>query len=680
MLEATRGATQPVQRGTGTNIAHALKHEYTILGELGSGGMGVVYAAIDHRLGRRVAIKQLRQPPSPRLQSRLVSEAKAMAMVVSPHVVRVFKVLHKEGGPYIVMELVQGESLRRWVLRRERCIDQIIKLFVQAGHGLWAIHKAGLVHRDFKPDNVLVDHHGTALVADLGIAVEHGHATGMTTCPNTRLHEPDSETTVLMTGSPRYMSPEQQRGERLTDKSDQYSFAVALWECIFDSAPKRASGRPSAQSQQVDALHDSELPSGFVNALTRALSERPGDRFPTMPALLAELDKGGEHTTLRTHLAFWIHRHRRLIATLAFAVSATSQIPIQHDEREFNSQISLQSLSKLRLESSFISETQWRQQVDNLHFHLSAHFPGFVDRPNYMHTKVELINRGRNGLSLAEARVLLRDFSRNITSHIAIHPEWETPRLPRYLRSTAPTASPTSYTPRISDYIGQTNETCSQSYNEIRRVHTYHNLKDTRSAYMIQNVDPGPFRGKFLELEGWYRVQGPPSSAAKPLFFALDSSGRGLLPYYTGYLSFHSNHWEKFRIPLYVSTDAPSIVIGGIAFGEGSSLFDGFRLYERKGHTRVPLSLPSLDFGSPLHERWIFYARKGITPHFRSVQGRCGPGVELSGYKLEDPEHQPSVPRISVPLGSALRASFFPVPNESESSSQAQENLNNAKR
>ncbi len=214
---------------------------YRIERLLGQGGMGVVYAAFDPELGRRVAVKVIR----PELASygaliaaRLAREARAMAQVAHPNVIAVYDVGSDDGQVFVAMELVDGRTLRDWLRERERSWREVLEVFRAAGEGLAAAHDARLVHRDFKPDNVLIDRAGRVRVSDFGLAravaeeassSDIGMAAGSGTLELTR--------TGATVGTPAYMAPEQ-HGQRPTDeRTDQFSFCVALWEALYGERP-----------------------------------------------------------------------------------------------------------------------------------------------------------------------------------------------------------------------------------------------------------------------------------------------------------------------------------------------------------------------------------------------------------------------------------------------------------
>jgi serine/threonine protein kinase len=202
-----------------------------ILGELvGAGGMGLVYAAEDPELHRRVAIKLLRPgfdaEPSHRL--RFLREARAMAQLSHPHVVTVYDVGTVGEQSFVVMELVRGGTLREW-LRQPRTAAEVLSVFERAGQGLAAAHAAGLVHRDFKPENVLLSDEGRVLVSDFGLARSLSQEEWL------NVSQLDSAPKLM--GTPLYMAPEQLRGEVATPKSDVFAFSVALYAALYGKPP-----------------------------------------------------------------------------------------------------------------------------------------------------------------------------------------------------------------------------------------------------------------------------------------------------------------------------------------------------------------------------------------------------------------------------------------------------------
>jgi serine/threonine protein kinase len=208
---------------------------YVIERVIGAGGMGVVYAARDPDLDRRVALKRLRGDfgGGETRQNLLLREARAMARLSHPNVVAVHDVVLHDGQLFIAMELIAGVSLADWLasepgLSRRR----IVQAFLEAGRGLAAAHAVGLVHRDFKPANVLRDRSGRVAVTDFGIA----RAT--TEAPE----EGDAAKTRIAFGTPAYMSPEQHRLEEADARSDQFSFCVALYEALYKEHPFAAPG------------------------------------------------------------------------------------------------------------------------------------------------------------------------------------------------------------------------------------------------------------------------------------------------------------------------------------------------------------------------------------------------------------------------------------------------------
>jgi tRNA A-37 threonylcarbamoyl transferase component Bud32 len=248
---------------------------YEVRELLGEGAMGSVYAAHDPQLDRRVAIKLVRSDRQghAELHARLAREAKTLAQVRHPNVVAVHDAGQLDDGVFIAMELVEGETLRRWLLGGRRPWRDIVAAFAQAGRGLAAAHAAGIVHRDFKPDNVIVERTGRVVVGDFGVAAAAG-----------------DESAVA--GTLRYMAPEQLEGRGVDARADQYAFATALWEALFNELPfppgtqAGVSGKSSPQPPR-----GTPVPPALARVLWRALSRAPSARFPDMGALLEALER-----------------------------------------------------------------------------------------------------------------------------------------------------------------------------------------------------------------------------------------------------------------------------------------------------------------------------------------------------------------------------------------------------
>jgi tetratricopeptide (TPR) repeat protein len=272
---------------------------YVVMHTLGAGGMGVVYSAFDPELDRKVAIKLLQALPGGSEsggQTWLLREAQAMARLAHPNVVAVYDVGEMPGDRvFLAMELVEGVSLRAW-LRQKRTWREIVAVMRAAGAGLAAAHAAGLVHRDFKPDNVLVGNDGRTRVMDFGLARLHGsdeHA-ARTSDLQIETKSPLSERltaagTVL--GTPAYMAPEIYRGQATDARADQFAFGVALYEALYHTRPfdKRALVEQRATAPKPPAR--TKVPAWLERVVLRALALDPAQRFATMDAMLVALGK-----------------------------------------------------------------------------------------------------------------------------------------------------------------------------------------------------------------------------------------------------------------------------------------------------------------------------------------------------------------------------------------------------
>ncbi|MEM9462091.1 MAG: serine/threonine-protein kinase [Myxococcota bacterium] len=303
---------------------------YVVLGTLGQGGMGTVLEAFDHTLDRKVAIKVLHEDLDDTHTARLLREARAMAKLSHPNVVPVFEADTAGDQTFVVMELVQGQTLRDWIRQQPRPDwRQCVEMFIQVGQGLAAAHAEGLVHRDFKPSNAIVDDEGRARVLDFGLArridvgstdggglghqggpTEHDRALDPPAPEHTdspAMHRRDDDAlafdplsaraltkTGIIVGTPAYMPPEQVKGREADARSDQFSFCVSLYEAVYGERPFEGStltGRMDSMTRNRvrPAPKSHPVPARLRALLLRGLAARPEERWPSMDALLHQL-------------------------------------------------------------------------------------------------------------------------------------------------------------------------------------------------------------------------------------------------------------------------------------------------------------------------------------------------------------------------------------------------------
>ena len=271
-----------------------------ILHELGAGGMGVVYAAYDPELDRRVALKVLgEETQDDTSHARLLREAQTMARISHPNVITVHDVGVVDERLFIAMELVEGHDLKAW-MQSEHGWQEVLDVLVQAGRGLAAAHEQGLIHRDFKPANVLVGDDGLVRVLDFGLARSLGAPEDTGAAKTDKLsssHNSHSEAltrTGAIAGTPAYMSPEQHARAELDDRSDQFSFCVTAFEALFGERPFDGNGRMALMLKATQGDHrpvpkGTSVPARISSAVLRGLAPKPGDRWPDMNTLLAQL-------------------------------------------------------------------------------------------------------------------------------------------------------------------------------------------------------------------------------------------------------------------------------------------------------------------------------------------------------------------------------------------------------
>ncbi len=268
----------------------------TIIGEIGSGGMGTVYAAFDEKLDRKVAVKVLRGERE--WHPRVLREGQALAKVSHPNVVQVYEAGEHDGDLFLSMEFVDGPTLAEWLKDETRSWRDVLGAFVQAGRGLAAAHAAGIIHRDFKPQNVLVGTDGRVRVLDFGLARSSETIRSVRTAP------PDASGVLLqpitrsgaVLGTRLYMSPEQHRGEEVDERADQFSFCVALYEALYKVRPFEGDTERALMTSVLDGKlkappSDSRVPAWVRRVVMKGLATRPGNRHPSMDAVLELLGR-----------------------------------------------------------------------------------------------------------------------------------------------------------------------------------------------------------------------------------------------------------------------------------------------------------------------------------------------------------------------------------------------------
>ncbi|MEE9385520.1 MAG: serine/threonine-protein kinase [Nannocystaceae bacterium] len=267
---------------------------FTVQHKLGTGGMGVVYACRDEVLDRDVAVKLLHARCDKTSRRRIMREAKAMARLSHPNVVTVHEIGESDGAAFLVMELVRGSTALSWLRAEKRETNEILDVFLGAGRGLAAAHANGLVHRDFKPENIMIDEDGRALVTDFGLARgEVADPVSEATDPATPTSSTETTATGIVVGTPAYMAPETFAEGRTDARTDQFSFCAAMWEGLYGQRP--FTGGDLAALARAATEHSPLVPRGSAvprklrEAMERGLMPDPRDRWASMEDLLDSL-------------------------------------------------------------------------------------------------------------------------------------------------------------------------------------------------------------------------------------------------------------------------------------------------------------------------------------------------------------------------------------------------------
>jgi len=271
---------------------------FPILGRLGEGGMGTVFSAYDEQLDRKIAVKVMlptRGAGGSQGRERMRREAQAMARLSHPNIVAVHEVGEVDQQVFIAMEFVRGVSLDVWLTQRPRPWAEVLGVFRRAGRGLVAAHDAGLVHRDFKPSNVMVGDDGQIKILDFGLARAAREVARSTDylAPEKQDEASLTRTGAIM-GTPAFMSPEQHAGDTATAQSDQFSFCVALYAALYGTHPFPTETLPSLVAAVCDGVpteppKDSPVPVWVRRVVMRGMAREPDARHPSMAVLLDAL-------------------------------------------------------------------------------------------------------------------------------------------------------------------------------------------------------------------------------------------------------------------------------------------------------------------------------------------------------------------------------------------------------
>ena len=275
---------------------------YKLVSPLGAGGMGQVWRAVDQRLSRTVAVKILPDSSASDLRLRFEQEARAASALQHPNIVSIFDVGTESGLPYIVSELVEGETLRALMGKGPIPLRRVLEIASQVAGGMAAAHHVGITHRDLKPENIMVAADGRAKILDFGLAKRAAAPQGSKAdnATDTYLSEPG---TIL--GTANYMSPEQARGLAVDLRSDQFSFGILLFEMLCGKQPFKRDSTPQTLAaiiaEDAPALPTS-LPVPLRWVVERCLEKEPSQRYGSTADLYRDLRHMREHLTdLSTH-------------------------------------------------------------------------------------------------------------------------------------------------------------------------------------------------------------------------------------------------------------------------------------------------------------------------------------------------------------------------------------------
>lgn len=335
---------------------------YTILRRVGRGAMGEVYEAEDESLQRQVALKLIHAVDS---KDSIRDEARVIAQINHPNVVTVYEVGEHQGILFIAMEFVIGQTLSEWI-EKDHPLSSLLDVLIQAGDGLYAAHRSDIVHRDFKPDNILVGEDGRVRVTDFGLATPESesfiHGTS-------QLRDPLVSSKGELIGTPAYMSPEQFRGEKATHLSDQFAFGIVCWEVLFKQMPFSGQSIEALSKAVIDGQMRGTQTGNRKNrqlkhVFAKMLSSLDTHRFESMSQVLLRLREIQKPPIKR----------KALLAASAIGVSAALMFSLQNKSApavscdQGNAQIApiWNQNIKASLTANLESKSNWQDAIQNI--------------------------------------------------------------------------------------------------------------------------------------------------------------------------------------------------------------------------------------------------------------------------------------------------------------------------
>jgi serine/threonine protein kinase len=351
--------------------------QYEILGELGAGGMGVLYRARDTRLQRIVALKRLKPEASgdPERRRRLIQEARSASSLNHPHVVTIYEIGQdpESGDDFIAMELVEGESLHARLARGRLDVDEALRLATEIASGLAAAHAAGIVHRDIKPSNVMITREGHAKMLDFGLAKHTVPLADSEVSSAPTLSEGPRTGTGAILGTPAYMSPEQAHGRPVDARTDVFAFGLLLYEALTGERAMRGETTAAVISA---ILRDDPVPVRSLRpevdrdveaVVDRCLVKAPEARYPDAAALLRDLEACRTRRAARRLSLLTILRRPAYalpLAALAIVLVVFTVVTARRLSRErWARQEALPGLVRLADEGRFVAAYRLGQQI-----------------------------------------------------------------------------------------------------------------------------------------------------------------------------------------------------------------------------------------------------------------------------------------------------------------------------
>lgn len=606
--------------------------QYSILDRLGEDNTGSIHVAKDHVLGRRVAIKSIESFASLDEKRRTFHNLKRASGAYSPYLLGILDVFETKHAIQLVTPLVNGASLHHWLIRRQRSMQDILQVFLDSGRGLLALHEIGLAHGQVDHESIVILDSGAAFISIVGFEKR--------LCPFSPPESQESKSTPIL--QPTH--------------TDLRALAQSLWDSL--------SNQPHENKLQSFGLDRTAqpLPEWLRSTLSRVLLKEGSPSKSTLAEFLDELERGLYHEQKKNAgnpLPLWSQRlvgkAKNLLAPLAFTCALIQSL---RETEQALCETRIESIHTSLRQSVHIRKDQWRRSIQELHLYLNAYFPEQTTTSFYTHARSQLLRNIGDAIAIDQAIQHIQSFGEHFVPSIHVYPAWAPP--PRLSENADNRASQELNQRYACSPIHSQNPWRSLTAPESRqhKPHIEVRTPSPRWVMFSRTMNVSAYVGKTLHLDAWVMTESRADTAAKVWMLGL-TQGAQAPHWMRNSRLIRAPSWTLIHRSMEILPTHETLLIGGIAYGMGSSHFDSFELSYQDGELRHPIALANMDLEQPIGEHWDISSSSHHPYSHQISKGAHGKGLELTAYpRLENRSHYQST-QVELPLGDYLSVAFL---------------------